>query len=615
MKRIDNEGLDIRKNNIEKLKKLFPNVVTEGKIDFDLLRIVLGDDVDDSKEKYQFTWKGKIASIKLAQAPSSTTLRPDKGTSKDWDNTKNLYIEGDNLEVLKQLQKTFFKSIDLIFIDPPYNTGSDFIYHDDFRDSLVNYKEQTNQSMKSNPETNGRYHTDWLNMMYPRLMIAKTLLKQEGLIFITISEHEVDNLKKICFEIFGENRFLGNISWKKTTGDNKKSFVYVHDNILIFSGGRNELPRIALNSKQAMQYKNPDNDPKGDWAESDYRCKWTKVERPNLYYGIKNPYTQEVIFPDTYASTERVWAFEEKTHLENEKKGLVYWGVDGKNKEPKKKRYLVEHKGVNTRSIWDDLPYDDIATQEIKNLFGATVFDTPKPVGLIENILNYCCKDAIVLDFFAGSSTTAHAVIKSNIDGNSRKFILIQVPEICPNNSVAKKNGYNNICEIGKERIRRAGEKIKEEWLKENKGEGLFRDEQKEFPFDIGFKVFKLDSTNIRPWDNENEMDEDTLFNSVDIFKEGRSKEDILYEIMLKYGIFDMPANEIVVNGKTMYRVGKRYMIVCLEDDITNEDIQAIANLSPKTVVFKESGFNNDNDKINAVYNLEKAGVEDIKCI
>ncbi len=218
----------------------------------------------------------------------------------------------------------------------------------------------------------------------------------------------------------------------------------------------------------------------------------------------------------------------------------------------------------------------------------------------------------IVLDFFSGSSTTAHAVIQLNKEDNkNRKFIMVQLPELCD----GKSSEYKNICEIGKERIRYVGDEIKQEWLKENKGEGLFADEQKEFPFDIGFKVFKLDSTNIRPWDNENEMDEDTLFDSVDIFKEGRSKEDILYEIMLKYGIFDMPANEIDVNGKTMYRVGKRYMIVCLEDDITNEDIQAIANLSPKTVVFKESGFNNDNDKINAVYNLEKAGVEDIKCI
>lgn len=616
MDKLDSGSLDITKMNIEKLKEMFPNAVTEGKVDFDVLKNILGEEIDDSKEKYQFTWKGKAAAIKLAQAPSTATLRPCKEESKDWDTTENLYIEGDNLEVLKQLQKTYFKKIDLIYIDPPYNTGNDFVYKDNFKKSIENYREQTNQWKSSNSETNGRFHTDWLNMMYPRIMVAKTLLKETGLIFISISDHEADNLKKICFEIFGEKSFIGNVVWKKTTGDNKKNFVYVHDNILIFSGGSNALPRIELNDKQIEQYKNNDNDPNGRWAESDYRCKWTKEERPNLYYGIRNPNTNEVIFPDTYAKTERVWAYEENSHLENESNGLVYWGLEGKNKEPKKKRYLSDHVGVNTRSIWDNLPFDDVATQEIKELFGATVFDTPKPVGLIEKILKYTNENAIVLDFFAGSSTTAHAIMKTNLEENYRKFILVQTPEKCKNNSLGKTNGFDNISDIGKERIRRAGEKVKEEWLKSNQNEGLFATDQKDFPVDIGFKVFKLDSTNIIPWDNDLKLDEKMLSERLkEVFKVDRSKEDILYEILLKYGVFDMEVKEIKINDKVMFQLGTRYMIVCLDNEITIEDINGIIEQGPKIVIFKEAGFRDDNDKVNAVYNLEKAGIEDVKCI
>ncbi|WP_286310884.1 site-specific DNA-methyltransferase [Thomasclavelia cocleata] len=641
MEKIDNKSLDIKKCNIEKLKELFPNVVTEGKINFDVLRTILGDEVDDSNEKYQFTWKGKNKAIKIAQTPSSTTFRPDKESSKYWDTTENLYIEGDNLEVLKQLQKTYFGKVKMIYIDPPYNTGSDFIYKDDFKDSIENYKNQTKQFMSSNPETNGRYHTDWLNMMYPRLLLSKNLLMKNGVIFISINDKEQSNLKKICDEIFGENSFITTIHVELSTTQGMKikaaqngNIVKNAEYILVYSkdGHKNIVSHLLYDSR-------PDYDEHynkiiindklillKDYVKS-------KIEKEFLNESLDGLYKKSKIFKKIIENNLNVIVADDKVtglNIEDFECGKIY------SIERNDKKYLIINNGKKLRQLlrlsesygkcddfkasfglrkirgdwWKEF-YLDMGNVSKE---GNMVFSNgKKPVRLIKQIIQMCTdENDIVLDFFSGSSTTAHAVIQLNKEDNkNRKFIMVQLPELCD----GKSSEYKNICEIGKERIRYVGDEIKQEWLKENKGEGLFADEQKEFPFDIGFKVFKLDSTNIRPWDNENEMDEDTLFDSVDIFKEGRSKEDILYEIMLKYGIFDMPANEIDVNGKTMYRVGKRYMIVCLEDDITNEDIQAIANLSPKTVVFKESGFNNDNDKINAVYNLEKAGVEDIKCI
>ncbi|WP_279006752.1 site-specific DNA-methyltransferase [Thomasclavelia cocleata] len=616
MEKINNKSLDLTKVNIEKLKELFPNVVTEGKIDFDALRTVLSNEVDDSKEKYQFTWKGKSNAIKLSQTPSSATLRPDKESSKNWDTTENLYIEGDNLEVLKQLQKTYYGKIKMIYIDPPYNTGNDFVYKDDFKNSIENYKKQTNQVMSSNPETNGRYHTDWLNMIYPRLMLAKNLLKDDGVIFISIDDTEVEKLKLICNEIFGETNFLAQIIWERAYApvNLKKHFSESHDYILCYAKNKescvcNGLPRTE---SQNNDYKNIDNDPRGPWKAGNPSV-GPAVEK-NIYE-IISPTGRKMLPP-----SGRSWLYTKEKFKELLEDNRIYWGKDG-NSIWAPKMFLSEVKqGVTPMTIWkyQEVGHSQEASQYLKKLFGGKAyFDYPKSVRLIKQCINlYTNEDDIILDFFSGSSTTTEAVMQLNMEQNTnRKFIMVQLPEKLLEKTNAYQDGYRSICDIARKRIDLAGEKIKQEWLKKNQGEGLFVDEQKEFPFDIGFKVFTLDSTNIRPWDNENEMDEDTLFNSVDIFKEGRSKEDILYEIMLKYGIFDMPANEIDVNEKTMYRVGKRYMIVCLEDDITNEDIQAIANLSPKTVVFKESGFKNDNDKINAVYNLEKAGVEDIKCI
>lgn len=616
MEKIDKTSMNLTQLNVDKLKELFPNIVTEGKINFDMLRTMLGDEVDDSKEKYQFTWHGKSASIKLAQSPSTATLRPDKKSSKNWDKTRNLYIEGDNLEVLKQLQKTYYGKIKMIYIDPPYNTGNDFVYHDDFKNSIDNYKEQTNQINKSNPETNGRYHTDWLNMMYSRLLLSKNLLKEDGVIFISIDDHEQSNLKELCNEVFGEGNFLAQVVWERAYSpiNLMKHFSPSHDYILCYAKNINcaVCNGIARSDEANERYSNPDNDPRGLWKPSDLSV---------------GPAVQENIYPIITPSGRvveppagRSWRLSEKAFSERLQDNRIWFGLNGNN-VPSMKRFLSELKksGVTPMTIWKytEVDHSQGATQKLAKLFdGKKYFDYPKPVLLLKRCVQLYTQDNdIILDFFSGSATTAHAVMELNKeDDGHRKFIMVQLPELCDEKSEAYKDGYKNICEIGKERIRRAGEQIEAEWEKEHPSDTLFSDDEK-FTTDIGFKVFKLDSTNIRPWNSESEISSDDLFSLSDVFKPDRSKEDILYEIMLKYGIFDMPAEEVEINGKTMYRVGKRYMIVCLEDEITAEDVKAIAKLSPRSVVFKEAGFENDNDKINAEYNLEKAGVEDIKCI
>ena len=625
MEKLESQSLDLTKLNIDKMKELFPNVVTDGKIDFETLRIILGDEVDDSKEKYQFTWKGKSDAIKLAQSPSSATLRPDKDASKDWDTTKNLYIEGDNLEVLKQLQKSYYGAIDVIYIDPPYNTGKDFIYRDNFINSIENYKEQTNQGMTSNPETSGRFHTDWLNNMYPRLILAKTLLSKYGVIFISIDDHEEINCKKICDEIFGESNFIANIVRNTNSSKNQSLFVSVsHEYCFVYAKNISFLKEKHQKNKWGVKKNNVDeyikkvnqlqkmgltNDEITNELKSltnyprfiDFTNYWYFDER-GLYRkdnlgGVSNgnmdplfnPVTNE---PDPVPPGGYRYSKEKLEQLVKENR--IHFHTDGSL--PTIKRYLEENITQRPKSIMSDDQRPDYAWLKKHNI----PFDNPKQLSFMKRILSIFDNDALVLDFFSGSATTAHAVMELNKeDKGTRRFIAVQFPE------KVKSKGFETICDIGRKRIDEAGEELLGE-------QNLFTSESS---FDIGFKVFKLDSTNIKPWDNENVLDENTLFDYGDIFKEGRSKEDILYEIMLKYGVFDMSTSKVKINGKIMYRVGKRFMIVCLEDEITSDDVREIAELRPKTVVFKESGFKDDNDKINAEYNLEKSGVEDIKCI
>ena len=505
----------------------------------------------------------------------------------------------------------------MIYIDPPYNTGNDFVYNDSFSNSIENYKAQTNQVSSSNPESNGRFHTDWLNMIYPRLILAKNLLKEDGVIFISIDDNEQHNLKNICNEIFGESNFVSQIIWERAFAP-KNDAKYVsnsHDYILIYAKRISEfkIGKLPRTEEANSRYKNPDNDPRGPWTADNLTV---KTYNANTDYPITTP-GGRVVNP-SHGSCWRVSKERFKQLVEDDR---VYFGPEGNN-VPRLKRFLNEiQEGMTPTSIWkyQEVGHNQEGRQELKKIFDDKgYFDGPKPLRLLYRIFQIANldKNCIIVDFFSGSATTAHAVMKLNAeDGGNRKFIMVQLPELCNEKSEAYKAGYKNICEIGEERIHRAGEQIKAEWEKEHPSDGLFGSEE-QFTTDIGFKVFKLDSTNVNEWDPNMELDEKELAMRLgEVFKEDRSKEDILYEIMLKYGVFDKQVEEIDVNGKTMYRVGKRYMIVCLEDCITSEDVKGIGELSPRTVIFNEAGFNSDNDKINAVYNLEKAGVEDVKCI
>ena len=666
MEKLDKGSQDINKQNIEIIKELFPNIVSDGKINFDILKEDLGEEVDEGREKYEFNWKGKALSIKNAQTPSLSTLRPCKAKSKNWNDTKNLYIEGDNLEILKQLQKTYHEKIKLIYIDPPYNTGKDFVYSDKFDDSINNYLKQTSQK-SSNPETDGRFHTNWLNMIYPRLILARNLLTYDGAIFISIDDNEVTNARRICDEIFGESCFIANICWQKVYSpkNNKDGISTEAEYVLCYSKSDRWLPgKLERTEEMNRIYKNPDGDPRGDWTSSD-ACAPGAITHQGMVYAIQNPFTGKYIYP----TRGRCWSkfqpdlFEIMNHwcsykyqdIHDEKARAAVCGIDEekvrkdvkaivlaesleesrkkantvlKNKVwpdwyftdngmggIRKKTFLIDMEGRSATNLWPytEVGHTDGAKKALGSLFdGALPFDTPKPVQLLQRILKIASdKSSIVLDFFSGSGTMAEAVLKANAeDGGNRQFILAQLPE------KSDFPGYKTICDIGEERIRRAGEQIKKEWEEKYKADGMFASDE-EFPVDIGFKVFTLDSTNIKAWDNEHPMDEDAMMNfSEYVFKDGRSDEDVLYEIMLKYGVFDQPASAITVNGKTMYRVGKRHMIVCLSNKITDADVKAIRELHPRVVIFKEAGFgNDDNAKINAIYNLQKADVEDVKSI
>lgn len=636
MDKMDGLSLDLEKENINKIKELFPEAVEEGKINFDMLRAFLGDEIDESREKYQFTWNGKAKSIKLAQTPSSATLRPCKEKSKNWDTTENLYIEGDNLEVLKQLQKTYYGKIKMIYIDPPYNTGTDFVYHDNFSDSLSNYKEITNQK-SSKIESSGKIHTNWLNMMYSRLILAKNILSDDGVIFISIDDNEQSNLKKVCDEIFGETNFVGCAARITKKSNNKGDFWAPNFDYILTYVKNIECAKGFLGDANADAYNLIDEEgPRAGERYQLVRLYMSSLQNrnPEQRFWITCPDGSKIIPPGTTFPPERpnlgdgIWRWTKNTYEQNIDK-IVIKKVNSSNLLNEKgekaswnvftKTYLndVLSKASAKPNSFIENHINQIASHELNSL--KIPFDYAKPTSLIQYLMKIAqvSDEDIVLDFFSGSSSTAAAVMKTNVDISSEKnvkFIMIQLPELIEEKEPAYKAGYKNICEIGEERIRRAGEQIKSEWEKEHPSDGLFASKET-FKTDIGFKVFKLDSTNLIPWDNSEKYNEVNLYNLNNIFKEDRNNEDVLYEIMLKYGVFDKQVEEIEVNGKTMYRVGKRYMIVCLDNNVSSEDIKAIVELSPRTVIFKESGFVDDNAKINAVYNLEKAGVEDVKCI
>ncbi len=609
--KLDLRTPDFVSANIEKLAALFPHCVTESadgkKIDFDLLQQELCNDiVDGNRERYRLEWPGKREAIVTANMPTTKTLRPVREDSVDFDNTENLYIEGDNLEVLKLLQESYFGKIKMIYIDPPYNTGNDFVYKDNFatdRETELfesGQIDEYNRRMVANPETSGRYHSDWLTMMYPRLKLARNLLTDDGVIFISIDDNEVHNLRKICDEVFGEVNFVANVVWQKkyAATNDSKGFSATHDHIIIYQRSdefnRNLLPRTV---EQNVPYKNDDNDGKGLWRADNILV---KSFSSNCVYPIVNPNTGVEFLPPEGSC----WRANQDTMLKWLSENRIYFGKDGKG-APQLKRYLNEVQQGRVPITWwtfQEVGHNDAANKELTALFGAkTPFDTPKPSTLVRQILLIASKtDSIILDFFSGSATTAHAVMQLNAeDGGKRKYIMVQLPEQTDEKSEAYKAGYQNICEIGKERIRRAANKVKEEKRSKTEKEGLFANvEDKQ---DYGFRVYRLADSNMqdvyyRPQDYKQE--------SMDMFadniKPDRTADDLLAQVMLDWGLpLSYKIDQASINGKQVFRVAQDSLLACFDKGIDEAFAKEIAKEKPLRVVFRDSGFASDTAKIN----------------
>lgn len=604
---LDGESLDIVSDNVSKLKEIFPEVITEDKIDFDKLKLILGSDIDTDSERYSFTWPGKTQAIKESQKQSTGTLRPCKEESKNWETTKNLYIEGDNLEVLKLLQKTYYNNVKMIYIDPPYNTGNDFVYKDNYNDNLTNYLEISAQigdglRLTTNTETSGRYHTNWLNMMYPRLKLARNLLGENGIIFISIDDNELGNLTKICNEIFGEENFVSTIIWERAFSpvNLKKHFSPNHDYILCYARNINSLVcnGFKRTDESNDRYSNPDNDSRGPWASGDFGV-GPRIEK-NVYE-IVTPSGRVVLPP-----SGKCWRVTKEKFNELVADNRVWFGEEGDN-VPRLKRFLSEVKqGITPMTVWkyEDVGHSQEAKHKLKELFnGKAYFDYPKSVKLIKQMIElYTNDNDIILDFFSGSATTAHAIFKYNIENNTNhRFILVQIPEETAEKSEAYVDGYKNICEIGKERIRRAGDKI----VQESRNKDL----------DIGFKVFKLDSSNLNKWDPDYDDLEQTLLVSQDNFKSDRTQEDLIYEIMLKYGIdLTLPIEEYDAGENKIYSIGFGALLICLDNKITKDITDYIIELASEDVsrvVFKDNGFASDADKTNIKETLRTHNIDE----
>ena len=626
--KLDGMSMNIERTEMEKLKAVFPQCFAEGKLDIDKLLSLCGEYIDNDFEKYKFEWKGKIEALKLAQKRSTGTLRPCKAESVNFDETKNLYIEGDNLEVLKLLQTAYYNKIKMIYIDPPYNTGSDFVYEDDFADPMARYKEVTQQTTKSNAETMGRYHTNWLNMMYPRLRLAVNLLSNDGVIFISIDDNEVTNLKKICNEVFGEENFVAQICIKGSGGrQDSKHFAVIHQYVICYA---KNIDNFIAGEDEKEEEKFPYFDEeKGLHYKTQLLRKWgdksKREDRPNLYYPITDPDGNEH-YPMLNETTEGRWRWGKEKMAEGIEQGLVTFSkVNGKWVAYEK--IYEGQRNTKKFNTWIESIGTESSINIIKELFGEKVFDYPKPVELIKQLIKMAntTSESIILDFFSGSATTAHATMQLNQeDGLDRKFIMVQLPEMCDEKSEASKYGYSNICEIGKERIRRAGNKILEEITSETVdvaqyGESFEVDEtvSKYKNLDVGFKVFKLDTSNLKTWDGTPIQDKqidlfyERLNAMIDTVKDDRTDMDVVYEVMLKMGIpLDVEVQYMEINDKIAYIVGDFILMICLADKITAEDIEAMAQYAPAKIICAEAGFADDSALSNAHYILKDRAIE-----
>lgn len=612
---IDRQTPDGTQLNLDALYKIAPSCFTEARgedgeihhvVDFNKLRLLLGDNaVEDAPEVYDFTWVGKRAALQEAAAPIRKTLRPVPEESVDWNTTRNLYIEGDNLEVLKLLQNSYMGKVKMIYIDPPYNTGNDFVYHDDFFNADYdehNINEDGERffsktqvdvlgKLVKNTDSNGRFHSDWCSMIYSRLMVARSLLAEDGVIFISIDDNEQRNLKNICDEVFGESNFLAQIVWERAYSpiNLMKHFSPSHDYILCYAKNIEQAicNGVVRSSEADNRYSNPDNDPRGIWKPSDLSVGPAVEEN---IYTITTPSGRNVEPP-----AGRSWSLSKKAFSERLQDNRIWFGPDG-NSVPSMKRFLSELRktGITPMTIWKyaEVDHSQGATQKLAKLFdGKKVFDYPKPVELIKRAISlYTDKDSVILDFFSGSATTAQAVMELNTsDEGNRKFILVQLEEQFAGTSDGYKMGFHTICEAAKERIRRAGKKIKEE-------NPLTTQD-----LDTGFRVFKCDSSNYKdvafaPKD----YDQDMLAGLLDNIKEDRSDIDLLFDCMLRWGVeLSLPLGSTRVDGCTIHNVNDGDLVACFDGEVTENVINAIAGMSPLRVVFRDSSFSEASHKMN----------------
>jgi len=622
---------DLVAENLAKLKTLFPEAFTEGKVDFDVLKQVLGTAVDEREEKYGLNWHGKRRARQLALTPSTGTLRPCPEESVDWDTTQNLFLEGDNLEVLKLLQKSYAGRVKLIYIDPPYNTGKDFVYPDDFQDNIKNYLELTGQveggrQITSNTEASGRFHTDWLNMMYPRLKLARNLLREDGVIFVSIDDNESSHLRLLLDEVFGPENFVSSIAWKKRSSpDARDTIGSVHDSLWVYVKSatvlKSAIGKMPLSEERVAAYANPDNDPRGPWASVDMTGMTGRATK-DQFFAVTLPSGRTISPP-----SGRSWGLAEATFHELRRDNRIWFGKDGDN-VPRIKRFLSESDGQVVPSFWDmpDVGSNDEAKKEVNELMGQPdVFDTPKPVRLIQRMIEVAAAadDAIILDFFAGSGTTAHAAMAQAFASRSpRRFILVQLPEpLDPERKEQRAAAAYcqslhkplNIAELTKERLRRSS--------------ASYRSEEGAAGRDLGFRVYRLDSSNIRAWEPNPDALKESLLDGLEHIKEGRTPDDILYEVLLKLGLdLCVPMEQRSIAGKTVHSVGGGVLLICLAEKIARKDVERLAlgiaewhkSLAPAgetTCVFRDSAFADDVTKSNLAAILEQHGLSRLTSI
>lgn len=623
MEKMKLHSQDVVSENIGKLAELFPQCFVEckdkdgkltRKIDWEMLQQELsGAVVDGSQERYTLNWPGKREAILLANSPIAKTLRPCRKESVDFDNTQNLYIEGDNLDVLKLLRDTYLGKVKMIYIDPPYNTGNDFIYEDDFAEDSESYFTRSNQTndqggrLVASLESNGRYHSDWLTMIYPRLRLAHQLLRDDGVIFISIDDNEVANLRKVCDEVFGAENLLCSVIWQKihSIKNDAKYFSDNHEYVIAYAKSLSfvNVKLLPRSAEMDERYKNPDSDPRGPWQSGDLVA---SGERTNGHFIITSPCTgKKFDVPE-----DKHWVYSEANLKKLVEDNQIWFGIDG-NSFPRKKRFLSEVQAGQTPStLWlsNEVGHNQSAARELKAIFGdQKIFDFPKPVDLVKRAVHLSTEsDNLCLDFFSGSAVTAHAVMQLNAeDGGNRQFIMVQLPEVCAADSEAAKAGYKNICEIGKERIRRAGAKIKAEWeAKQTNPESDLFAKGCDYPtLDIGFRVLKLDSSNMENvYYTPDATTQDTLAGIIDNVKSDRTAEDLLFQVMLDWGVeLSSPITVKRLNRKTVYFVDTDAIAACFDIGIDDNIVRLIADHHVLRAVFRDNGFATDATKINVV--------------